>query len=252
MSEHKRSREKPVGPFNWLKKLDQEAKTLSRAENWLGPYGPFMLARYPDLRPQPLLNDGHSKIAYQSGERTTERLFAEYEASITGNAGTAKCLKRLDAVQRRQLAALMLEIESELETRPTIDRTARWANQLRKEAKVRIRMLNRKIEKARRAIEELKIYALDSGTADTREDSLHTARAMLGFPYLNAVNKALSALDVKFFPNAQEQIELVENYVAPEGSETRGMVSLYWFFRYGCSIPGDEAEVRTALLRNAF
>lgn len=252
MSERKRNRQKPAGPFNWLEKLDQEARTLPRAEGWLGPYGLFMLARYPDLRPQPLLNDGHSKIACESGERTADRLFEEYEAGIAGNADTANCLMGLDAVQRRQLAALMLEIESELEIRPTIDHTAKWASQLRREAEARIRTLNRKVEKARRAIEELKEYALDSDTVDTRKDSLHTARKMLGFPYMNAINKALSALEVRFFPNAQEQIELVENYEAPEGPEAFGMVRLYWFLRYGCSINGDEAEVRTALLRNAF
>src|ERR1700688_4391336 len=54
---------------NWLKALDEAAKTLPRATDWLGQYGPFMLARYPNLRPQPVPGDAHSRIMCESGER---------------------------------------------------------------------------------------------------------------------------------------------------------------------------------------
>jgi hypothetical protein len=33
---------------------------------------------------------------------------------------------------------------------------------------------------------------------------------------------------------------------------TSAMVWLYWFFRSGCHLSGDEAEVRVGLLRNAL
>jgi hypothetical protein len=211
-----------------------------------------MLARYPDLLPQPIPSDGHSKIMCESGERTFAELLSKSETDLAESTEAAVCLCGLDAEQRRQLAALMLDIVSELETRPAVDHTARWASQLRKEAKRRITVLNRKVEKARRAIEELRNYALDSDTADVSDNALHTAKTMLGFPYLNATGKALSALKPEFFPTVHEQVDLVKDYTKLEGVETFGMVRLYWFFRHGCNITGDDAEVRTARLRNAF
>jgi len=83
------------GPFNWLQDLDSKAKSLPRANSWLQPYGPFMLARYPNLRPLPVLGNVRSQITSESDERTATQLFAEWELRIAGNPQTASCLARL-------------------------------------------------------------------------------------------------------------------------------------------------------------
>ena len=251
MTDHKLSVQKSVGPFNWLEWQDQEAKNLPRAKDWFGQYELFMLARYSQLQPQAIPND-LSEIVPEAGEKAVAKLLADSEVSIAQNTETAPCLHGLDAEQRRQLAALMCDILSELETRPAIDGTARWASQLRKIAEARINALNKKVEKATRAIEELRSYALDLDGGDIRDDALHTAKTQLGFPYLNAANRSLCALNPKFFPTALEQIESVKANEKSVGIETYGMVRLYWFFRHGCGKTGDDAEVRTGMLRNAF
>lgn len=115
-------------------------------------------------------------------------------------------------------------------------------------------MLHKKLMKARKAVEELKNYAQDSKEWSYSGSPSCVARQMLGTDYRNAANKALKALDDKHFPTAQEHIEIESQSLASENEDVAvfGMVKLYWFFRHGCGLTGDESEVRVARLRNAF
>ena len=244
MSNHNRSGLKPAGPFNWLKDLDRVAATLPRATSWVDSYGPFMLARYPHLRPEPVPGNAWEKTAAQQ--------FAEWESRIAHDRDAAACLKGLNAEQRTQLAALLLQTRVDLDMREADSRSLQWARHLRREAPARLRKLNRTLQKARQAVEELRVYAQDSATANPNDTSLHTARLVLGQPYALAADRALKALAMKCPPKAQEFAEIAGEYPTPERVEAFGMVQLYWFFRYGCDLPGDESEVRTARLRNAF
>jgi hypothetical protein len=247
-------RRKPACLCNWLRALDEAAKTLPRATDWLGQYGPFMLARYPNLRPQPVPGDAHSRIMCESGERTAAQLFAEWETRIAQDTVAAPCLERLSAEQRRQLAALLLDTMVALEMRPALAGSSQFKRQIRREATTRLRVLSRKLQKARQSIEELMAYAQDSGKGNTPETSRHSARLVLGQPYRFAASKALRALDIKNLPDAREHVELASEPLAPEDEdpEVFGMVQLYWFFRHECSLSGNESEVRVARLRNAF
>lgn len=92
MADRKHGGQGTTGPFNWLEWLDNEAAKLPRATDWLDPYGSFMLARYPNLRPQPIPDNPHSRIMCESGERTAARLFAEWESRIAGSTETSVCL----------------------------------------------------------------------------------------------------------------------------------------------------------------
>jgi hypothetical protein len=134
LSSRDNGRRKPACPCNWLKALDEAAKTLPRATDWIEPYSPFMLARYPNLQPQAVLGDAHSRIMCESGERTAAQLFAEWEARIVQNAAAAPCLEKLSAEQRRQLAALVLETMVALEMRPVLARRSQFKRQLGREA----------------------------------------------------------------------------------------------------------------------
>jgi hypothetical protein len=254
LSSRDTGRRKPTCPCNWLKALDEAARTLPSATDWLGQYGPFMLARYPSLHPQPVPGDAHSQIMCESGERTAARLFAEWETRIVKSVVAAPCLERLSAEQRRQLAALLLETMVALEMRPVLARRSQFKKQLSREATVRLTALSRKLQKARQSIEELMAYAQDSGKGNTLDASRHSARLLLGQPYGFAAGKALRALDIKGLPDAREHVELASESFPPEDKdpEAFGMVQLYWFFRHGCSLSGNESEVRVARLRNAF
>ena len=74
--------------FNWLEWLDQEAKTLPRAMDWLGQYGPFMLIRYTHLRPQPLPNDPRSKHERESEEARAAQILEGWESRIAHHKET--------------------------------------------------------------------------------------------------------------------------------------------------------------------
>lgn len=88
-------------PFNYLEWLDQKALALPPAQDWLGKqdeqYGQFMLARYPSLRPadRPL------------AEKLANHTWAAWVSKIATRESS--CLDRLDADQKTQLAALVME-----------------------------------------------------------------------------------------------------------------------------------------------
>ncbi len=54
------------------------------------------------------------------------------------------------------------------------------------------------------------------------------------------------------FPDLVGLLKTPGFHVTPANPVAPCMVRLYWFFRHGCGISGDQSEVRVALLRNAF
>lgn len=227
---------------NWLKKLDEEASTLPRATSW-ERYGPFMLARYPQLWPQPIPGNWGEAAA---------QVFADWESRIVGSEVATVCLDGLDAEQRKQLAALLLQTVVNLQMREADSPSAKRASYLRKEAPARLRKLDRRLQKAWRLVKELDAYARDTGAENIRNRDRHTARQLIGNEYKLAADKALKALNAKNPTDAQEFAEIADEHPTPERVEAFGMVQLYWFFRYGCRLSGHESEVRTARLRNVF
>jgi hypothetical protein len=244
------TRNAAAGPFNWLQSLDEAAPTLKRAGSWLQPYGPFMLIRYPHLRPKPSRDDRRRKRMLESAEACAFRLVAEWESRIAHHKEAADCLHGLNPGQWAQLSALLIETVDAFEDCKQQGAGSRLRRHLAGEAKRRTSVLHRRLEKARKAVQELKDYASDSGTRHSLDESSHAARQMLGQKYRLAAQRALRELDVQ---NAPADLESERNeYPTPGRAEGFGMVQLYWFFRHECRLRGDESEVRVARLRNAF
>lgn len=245
LSDRNRPARNSAGLFNWLQSLDEEAPTLERAWSWLEPYGPFRLVRYPHLRPRPSADDPRSKCMCESGEACAFRLLAEWESKIANQEEAAACLQGLNCEQRQQLSALLIEIVDAFEDCKQEGAGSRLRRHLAGEAKRRTRVLDRKLEKARKAVQELEDYASDSGTGRSLDQSSHAARQMLGQKYRLAAQRALREMKVQ---NAPEEIEFHESlrneYATPDRAEGFGMVQLYWFFRHECRLTGDESEVR--------
>jgi hypothetical protein len=154
----------------------------------------------------------------------------------------------LSPQQRQQLSALLFDTSSAFEENE-VDRRARHLRaSLANEAQQRTRVLNRKLVAARKAVQRLYDYA---GNLEGKEATLNEARRMLGHPYACAASHALAALEVQGIP-VEEYESLKSQYSTDDAPETFGMVCLYWFFRYGCGLTGDESELRVAWLRNAF
>lgn len=145
MARRRRRTRAIAGPFNWLEDLDKKAETLPRASSWLGSYWLFMLARYSRLRPTSIPGNAHSSIMCEAGERSAADEFEAWESRIAGSSDAVVCLKGLDTEQRKQLAALMIDIVSDLDMKTATDSSSQWKRQLCKEAPARIRMLNQKL-----------------------------------------------------------------------------------------------------------
>jgi hypothetical protein len=244
--------------FNWLERLDQEAKALPRATDWLEPYGPFMLSRYAHLRPEPLPHDPRSKQECESSEASASQILEDLVPRIADHTETAVCLNGLNPEQQKQLSALLIETIEALEIDSIQRGKSQWARQVSKEARRRTRVLDRKLQKTRKAVEDLRSYAMDSDGGNSNDRPSHAARQTLGYPYRIAANHALRALVVPsgdeppVVPDVKVYESLTSEYPTPSPPEVFGMVKLYWFFRHECSLSGDESEVRAALLRNAF
>jgi hypothetical protein len=209
-----------------------------------------MLARYPHLFHQPIPGDARSQDFRESCEKTAVQQFAKWESRIAESSEAAVCLDGLCAEQRKQLAALLLDTIVDMQMCAAYRRSSQWARHVRKEAAARLRMLNRKLQNARRAVEKLQAYAQDS--ENQNPDELHWARQLLGNDYRLAADKALETLAMKCPPTVQDFAEIADEHPTPERVEAVGMVQLYWFYRHGCNLTGHESEVRTAILRNAF
>lgn len=241
-------------PFNWLEWLDEVASRLPRPPTWREPYSPFLLARYPHLRPQPAPDNPRIQQECEAEQASAFRIFQEWEERIAKDKTTAVCLKGLSKEQRRQLAALLLDTRVKFEKKEYQNASAAMRRHLAKEAPRRNRVLNRKLAAARKVLQELKDYASDSGTNTFPDERLHRAREILGHNRAVAASHALKALDLKDDGSAAVEYyrSIRDEYSTVKGVEAFGMVRLYWFFRHECHPPAGECEVRVALLRNTF
>jgi hypothetical protein len=220
--------------FNWLKWLDEEVRKFPSGANWL-QYPPFqfarcrlfMMARYSQL--QRLLPDG---VLY--------RELARAENEVLGHPEARHALDGLNDRQRKELAALFLDTVISLMSYKTHGRSAKRVHKLAGEAPSRTRMLTRKLGKARRALEDLHEYA------ESLDELLGREHARATKTCLETLRKLKEGTDLEFYKSIEAEYPPLEDPVA------LGTVQLYWFFRHGCRLTGDEAEVRVARIRNAF
>ncbi len=223
-----------TSPLNWLKWLDGEVRKFPSGANWTH-HPPFqfarcrlfMMARYPHL--QRLLPD---EVLY--------RQLARAENQVLGHPEARHALDGFNNRQRKELAALFLDSIDSLKSYRSHRRSAKRVHKLASEAKRRTRMLARKLEKVRRALEDLRKYAA-------------SLDVVLGWEYVRTAKTCLETLeklkedvDPEFCQSMKGEYPKLEDPVA------LGTVQLYWFFRHGCRLSGDEAEVRVARIRNAF
>jgi hypothetical protein len=223
-SDRFRAMTRPPKLFSTLADLDVRATTLPRARNWLNyPY--FMFARYPHLRP------------LMSGKTFWQRL-GTWEHRIESDSKARRALADLEPELRKQLAAFCVDVISELEMHAK--KVSRPPKTFAAEAKRRARMLKRKRERVRRELKNLLRYAssLDRLLAGDDEEVARRCLEILG--------------GIRDYSQIQTLEALRGPHPVPDDPIVRGMVDLYWFFRQYCKLTGDEAEVRVAILRNAF
>ena len=168
-----------------------------------------------------------------------------WEVSVRLYGKAPRAFKDLDPRQQYQLAALVVDTIAYLEERREYQRSDKWGQKLRKELPRQSRMLKRKEKKVTQALQDLHDY-----TANI-EGILGGERKRAA----SASQKIFSEIRPMFTQeHIPPPIKIVESSgplpKLPSSPIAAGMIQLYWFFRHGCSLPGDEAEVRVAMIRN--
>jgi hypothetical protein len=222
---------------------DRKAKKLPRASGFLeSGYPAFWFARYRRLRPLPISGDPRSKLECESDYKTFSSLLSEWEERISSHPDGNRVLTDLNARLRQQLAALLLDTITDLENYRSRKKSANRLQKVANEAQRRTRVLVGKVAKIHSALEKLRKYAERIDPLLGREYAL-TAKSCL---------KQLTNLRMHDDPSADLRMLNETENETPKDPVNFAMVQLYCFFRHGCRVPGDEAEVRVGLLRNSF
>jgi len=214
-------------PFNWLEEYDRRAQEFTKANDWF-EYPLFTFARFPQLQP---------------ASRGT--FFSEWIAAwkkLIGQDPKAKIvLNNLTDDQKTQLAALVSDTVSDLEIFRNRRKSKEWFGKLVAGEKSWPSKLQFKYLDACQAVKHLSEYA--------------AKRNSISSEYQRRAAAALEVLcpshppDKRTLKEASVYKELAAITNDPKNEE---MVHLYSFFRSECNLSGHEAEVRTALIRNAF
>jgi hypothetical protein len=157
------------------------------------------------------------------------------ESEISAHPEAGHVLDGLNAPQRKQLAALLFDIIDSMRACRTYKTSARRVHKL---SATRIRSLNKRVAKVRQSLEALQDY---SRRLDPALPIAMVVTACLRMFSIFPVGE-----DPEFYEAIKSEYPSIEEPVA------LGMVQLYFFFLHGCGLPGREAEVRVALIRNAF
>jgi hypothetical protein len=220
--------------FNWLKWFDGEVQAFREPDQRkhrgfaFGRCRLFIMARFPRIeRPFP--------------DEVLNREFLRGQEQISGHQDASRILEGLNDKKKIQLAALHLDVVESLEAYRAHNRNRGAVLRAAREAPRRLRTLASKLAKARSALQGLRRYAERLDELLFAHDYVCAAKACMG-----RLDRLHKNTDSEFYRSEKAEYRAVEDPV------TLAMVQLYWFFRYGCRLSGDEAEVRVALLRNAF
>jgi len=241
---------------NWLELSDAEASTLPPAKGWCNyPY--FLQIRYPDLQPTP-----PSSAPKSQAEKTKLRLFkleeevfyetlSDFRTQIETHEEASRAVEDLTEDQRQQVAALLVDSITSFENYKPDANFAKELKRLDRQAPSRLRMLKRKIDKAREALQKLHDYGsklhwtLRGGWS---QDHWHRWTDSQ-----KASAACLEILEDVELPKPESfSKDLEDSNLHLNDPTTLYTVKFYWLFRHGCGVPSNESQVRVALIRNAF
>ncbi|MDA2934030.1 hypothetical protein MYX82_06775, partial [Acidobacteria bacterium AH-259-D05] len=194
-----------------------------------------------------------AKMFFESGKRVFYEMLAEYEEDIATHDEAKLALKDLAKEQRQQVAALLIDSMVSFEIYKPDARVAKELGELGREAPWRLRMLKRKIDKARAALEDLRDYSEklhSTMRGNSRELSWERRDSKWAAEHcMKTLDEVELCKPESFRENYESKISLSQY---PRDPTTFNMVKFYWLFRHGCELSGHESEVRVALIRNAF
>ena len=253
----------PEALINWLQLHDEWAATLSPNDD-LGPFL-FTRARLEARRQQEPAQDSAVSVdqseenveenafrrileAYRKRRTATiQETFAKWEAKIAAHAAARRAIDDLNPDLRHQLAAMVHDTVTAFEIYTERKEFVTRAKTLAAEGDRRGRKLGTKVQAAKSALVRLRDYASNLDP-------------QIGEPYSRTAAWCLAQLDPLVAPLSSARWQEIhagfkdsrKHHPVPDDPTSLNMVQLYWFFRHGCGVNGDESEVRAALIRNAF
>jgi hypothetical protein len=236
-------------PINWLTSVDERAAILPRAAHWL-EYPYFLFARYPDLQPAPVSQPKYRKIDFQSGRRVFEQALIKWEERLATHDKASRCLDKLSAEQRRQLAALISDCIANFEWYELYVKHRDELSAITREADRRIRQVRKKIKKAGDALEEAIKYGSELDPLLSSEFTLAAKKRLKELLAEDEDSLIRSLPPSTFWKGALDH--LPQFHPVRENPTTTAMVQVFWFFKHDCKLSGHESEVRVALIRNSF
>ena len=240
---------------NWLWSLDRKARDLPRAASW-GYYPYFFLVRYPRLRPPHPKYEARSRreLSLQSGGDAFEEIVAEWRCKIQSDERARTVLGNLTERQKRELAALTVDIYTELDVYVRLKLRREHYRELVSEGTRRQRMRERKLKKARKALEDLIRYEKRLPSEIRGGTFTSSNSTMLRSTLKGVAESALGQLPkgVPQVPNFRAIMQNPELPSFPKYPVSSCLVRLFWFFHHECKLHVTESCVRAGLLFNAF
>jgi hypothetical protein len=236
---------------DWLEALDKKFSVESRVDSWLD-CSPFVFARYPHLQPLQFFKIYGGKLRFFNSRTPFDEQLSSWERRIAAHPEANLILKDLDNEQRKQLAALVLETVSDLDSYREQEEYLKSLTQRARKLK------SQRISKRKSG----KLLPLDEKVVEIRHAlrELHKTATLQGKAGADYAWFAAQGLQIKppfeSGPSADDLLrrreEIIKSPDYLESPETFCMVRLYWFFRTGCGQSGKESEIRTGLIRNYF
>jgi hypothetical protein len=241
---------KEKGPINYLKCLDIDMRSYPPYSSWdasIEPMFSFFVIRYPFLRPahppedsiERKLFDLEEELFWNDIQRWKNKLEKDLPRIVDG----------LNAEQRIQLSSLAVSCVRDLAIFIIINPVNKSLLQIAKQGEVKIKMLRNKLKTAMRNLSDLQRYAFNLDEQYGFKElptTVEKCLAMLGkFQFIQSI-----ADDFRRCRESGEDLHSIRNEFTDPSSKC--MVRVYWFFRHECNIPGDESEVRVALIRNEY
>jgi hypothetical protein len=230
-----RSSAKSPSKANWLEELDSRVRQLRETSDWstdadlsLQRCRLFLMVRFPEL-PRPFADEVLSDELSRG------------EKQIRNSQHAERILRDLNAGDRAQLAALLLDAIGALDVYTRHSQSSKSLSKLGAERNRRKRMLLRKVSEIRRELAELVEYA-------KKLDPL------LGLEYVHAAKRCLKSLSNLEENSCNDEFydAVTSEYLALEDPRHLSMVELYCFFRYDCGCTRPDSEVRVAMLATDF
>jgi hypothetical protein len=225
---------------DWLQLVDKHAASLPKASAWCD-YRFFYYARFPRLRPAPTRQFKLGDYTF-GGDHYFQQEIKDCQCRLESHPEAGMVLQRLSPSLKRQLAALVCDIENELDHYNEAYKTQFEALEL---AAREAERLQPKLNKLTQSLwDELAKY----------RDEVAKMPEHIGREFRIWVESCMRGMAQLRHERPPGHFRESKKYHEAENPTDHHTAELYWFFKspLGCGLAANEAQVRAGLIRKHF